>query len=53
MIRRLWSEGQHILGIPADETPDLNSCLFSRKNRRAIVKESLDSVLKQANIQIW
>ncbi|KAF5807449.1 putative Rab3 GTPase-activating protein catalytic subunit [Helianthus annuus] len=60
-IRRLWSEGQHIPGIPADETPDLNCCLLyqqmqvincciSRKNRRAIVTESLDSVLKQANI---
>ncbi|KAI7729952.1 hypothetical protein M8C21_031311 [Ambrosia artemisiifolia] len=59
-LRRLWSEGQHIPGIPADEVPDLNCCLLyqqmqvincciSRKNRRAIVTESLDSVLKQAN----
>ncbi|XP_076927727.1 uncharacterized protein LOC143591395 [Bidens hawaiensis] len=60
-LRRLWSEGQHIPGIPADEIPDLNCCLLyqqlqvincciSRKNRRAIATESLDSVLKQASL---
>ncbi|KAH9803825.1 Rab3 GTPase-activating protein catalytic subunit [Citrus sinensis] len=27
-LRRLWSEEQHIPGIPLDETPDLNSCLL-------------------------
>ncbi|KAI3686217.1 hypothetical protein L1987_79891 [Smallanthus sonchifolius] len=59
-LRRLWSEGQHIPGIPADEIPDLNCCLLyqqlqvincciSRKNRHAIATESLDSVLKQAS----
>ncbi|KAI3820519.1 hypothetical protein L1987_08067 [Smallanthus sonchifolius] len=59
-LRRIWSEGQHIPGIPADEIPDLNCCLLyqqlqvincciSRKNRRAIATESLDSVLKQAS----
>nr|XP_043638772.1 uncharacterized protein LOC122609886 isoform X2 [Erigeron canadensis] len=60
-LRRLWCEGQHIPGIPADKVPDLNCCLLyqqlqvincciSRKQRRAIATESLDSVLKQANI---
>ncbi|KAK1407020.1 hypothetical protein QVD17_38630 [Tagetes erecta] len=59
-LRRLWSEGQHIPGIPADKIPDLNCCLLyqqlqvincciSRKNRRAIATESLDAVLKQAS----
>ena len=59
-LRRLWCEGQHIPGIPADEIPDLNCCLLyqqlqvincciSRKHRRAVATESLDSVLKQAN----
>ncbi|XP_024976539.1 rab3 GTPase-activating protein catalytic subunit isoform X1 [Cynara cardunculus var. scolymus] len=60
-LRRLWCEGQHIPGIPADEIPDLNCCLLyqqlqvincciSRKHRRAVATESLDSVLKQASI---
>ncbi|KAK9057069.1 hypothetical protein SSX86_024436 [Deinandra increscens subsp. villosa] len=59
-LRRLWCEGKHIPGIPPDEIPNLNSCLLhqqlqvincciSRKRRRAIATESLDSVLKQAN----
>ncbi|XP_027064254.1 uncharacterized protein [Coffea arabica] len=59
-LRRLWSEGQYIPGIPPDEVPDLNSCLLyqqlqvincciSRKRRRAIATESLDSVLRQAS----
>ncbi|KAI3810055.1 hypothetical protein L1987_19662 [Smallanthus sonchifolius] len=58
-LRRLWCEGKHIPGIPPDEIPNLNSCLLhqqlqvincciSRKKRRAIATESLDSVLKQA-----
>ncbi|KAD4386032.1 hypothetical protein E3N88_26201 [Mikania micrantha] len=60
-LRRLWSEGRYIPGIPADEIPDLNCCLLyqqlqvincciSRKTRRAIATESLDSVLKQADL---
>ncbi|PWA86665.1 hypothetical protein CTI12_AA136880 [Artemisia annua] len=60
-LRRLWSEGQHIPGIPADKVPDLNCCLLyqklqvincciSRKHRRAIATESLDSILTQANL---
>ncbi|XP_071725789.1 uncharacterized protein [Rutidosis leptorrhynchoides] len=59
-LRRLWCEGQHIPGVPKDEIPNLNSCLLhqqlqvincciSRKRRRAIATESLESVLKQAN----
>lgn len=61
-VRRLWSEGQYIPGIPNDEIPDLNSCLLyqklqvincciSRKRRQSIAAESLDSVLSmQARI---
>ncbi|KVI10320.1 Rab3 GTPase-activating protein catalytic subunit [Cynara cardunculus var. scolymus] len=60
-VRRLWCEGQHIPGIPPDEIPDLNSCMLyqqlqvincciSRKRRRAIATESLDSVLKLAKL---
>ncbi|KAL3503534.1 hypothetical protein ACH5RR_037983 [Cinchona calisaya] len=59
-LRRLWSEGQYIPGIPPDEVPDLNSCLLyqqlqvincciSRKGRRAVATETLDSVLRQAS----
>ncbi|KAL8237740.1 hypothetical protein R6Q59_018821 [Mikania micrantha] len=59
-LRRLWCEGKHISGIPLDEIPNLNYCLLhqqlqvincciSRKQRRAIATESLNSVLKQAN----
>ncbi|XP_017253407.1 uncharacterized protein LOC108223595 [Daucus carota subsp. sativus] len=55
-LRRLWSEGLYIPGIPVDEIPDLNSCLLyqqlqvincciSRKRRQSIAAESLDSVL--------
>ncbi|XP_071692950.1 uncharacterized protein [Rutidosis leptorrhynchoides] len=59
-LRRLWSVGQHIPGIPADQIPDLNCCLLyqqlqvincciSRKQRRAVATESLNFVLKQAD----
>ncbi|KAK3025563.1 hypothetical protein RJ639_041041, partial [Escallonia herrerae] len=59
-LRRLWSEGQYIPGIPSDETPDLNSCLLyqqlqvinccvSRKKRRYIATESLASITRQAS----
>ncbi|KAL3508469.1 hypothetical protein ACH5RR_027870 [Cinchona calisaya] len=62
-LRRLWSEGQYIPGIPPDEVPDLNSCLFyqqlqvincciCRKRRRAVATESLDSVLRQASLTV-
>lgn len=55
-LRRLWSEGQYVPGIPTDDIPDLNSCLLyqqlqvinccvSRKRRQSIASESLDSVL--------
>ncbi|OIT26630.1 PREDICTED: rab3 GTPase-activating protein catalytic subunit [Nicotiana attenuata] len=58
-LRRLWSEGQYIPGIPPDQIPNLNSCLLyqqfqvinrciSRKNRRIAATESLDSVLRLA-----
>lgn len=59
-LRRLWSEGQYIPGIPPDEIPDLNSCLLyqqlqvinccvSRKRRSILATEQLDSVERQAN----
>lgn len=62
-LRRLWSEEQHVPGIPLDEIPDLNSCLLhqqlqvmncclSRKRRRTIATESLDSVMRQASSSI-
>lgn len=59
-LRRLWSEGQHIPGIPLNEIPDLKSCLLyqqlqvinccvSRKRRRLIATESLESVIKASS----
>ncbi|CAN4102692.1 unnamed protein product [Withania somnifera] len=59
-LRRLWSEGQYIPGIPPDQIPNLNSCLLyqqlqvinrciSRKNRRFAATESLDSVVRLAS----
>lgn len=62
-LRRLWSEGQHIPGIPLNEVPDLNSCLLyqqmqvinccvSRKRRRTIATESLDSVIREASSEV-
>ncbi|KAL9444509.1 hypothetical protein AB3S75_017656 [Citrus x aurantiifolia] len=62
-LRRLWSEEQHIPGIPLDETPDLNSCLLyqqlqvincclSRKRRRTIATESLESVMRQCSSNV-
>ncbi|KAL4271982.1 hypothetical protein GQ457_13G002130 [Hibiscus cannabinus] len=58
-LRRFWSEGRHLPGIPVDETPDLNSCLLyqqlqvincciSRKRRRSIATESFDSEREEA-----
>ncbi|GAB2230516.1 hypothetical protein Drorol1_Dr00014785 [Drosera rotundifolia] len=58
-LRRLWLEEQYVPGIPADELPDLNSCLLyqkmqvinccvSRKKRQAIAIESLESIVKEA-----
>lgn len=62
-LRRLWSEEQYIPGIPLDETPDLNSCLLyqqlqvincclSRKRRRTIATESLESVMRQCSLNV-
>lgn len=62
-LRRLWSEEQHIPGIPLDETPDLNSCLLyqqlqvincclSRKRRCTIAAESLESVMRQCSSNV-
>ncbi|KAL3364662.1 hypothetical protein AABB24_013443 [Solanum stoloniferum] len=60
-LRRLWSEGQYIPGIPPDQIPDLNSCLLyqqlqvinrciSRKKRRIAATESLDSVVRLGSL---
>ncbi|XP_004957825.1 rab3 GTPase-activating protein catalytic subunit isoform X2 [Setaria italica] len=60
-LRKLWSDWQPVPRMPLDAPPDLNSCLLhqemqvincciARKKRRKAAKESLDSLLKQANI---
>ncbi|KAJ0046143.1 hypothetical protein Pint_04100 [Pistacia integerrima] len=62
-LRRLWSEEQYIPGVPVDEIPDLDSCLLyqqlqvincclSRKRRRIIATESLDSVMRQSSSNV-
>ncbi|GAV72901.1 Rab3-GTPase_cat domain-containing protein [Cephalotus follicularis] len=62
-LRRLWFEEKHLPGIPPDEIPDLNSCLLyqqlqvincclSRKRRRAVATESLDSVMRKASSNV-
>ncbi|ONK74943.1 uncharacterized protein A4U43_C03F11700 [Asparagus officinalis] len=60
-LRRRWSEEQPVPHMPLDVNPDLNSCLLhqqlqvmncciARKHRRAVAAESLDSALKEANL---
>ncbi|KAF8391531.1 hypothetical protein HHK36_023836 [Tetracentron sinense] len=62
-VRRLWSEGQPVPGVPLDEIPDLNSCLLhqqlqvincciSRKRRRTLATESLEFVMGEASPNI-
>ncbi|XVF77405.1 hypothetical protein PTKIN_Ptkin14bG0040400 [Pterospermum kingtungense] len=62
-LRRFWSEGRHLPGIPVDEIPDLNSCLLhqqlqvincclSRKRRRIIANESFDSEMREGSSNI-
>ncbi|XP_052178850.1 uncharacterized protein LOC127792412 [Diospyros lotus] len=62
-LRRLWSEGQYVPGIPTDEIPDLNLCLLyqklqvincciSRKRRRSNAADSLESLIKLANSNV-
>ncbi|XP_022716879.1 rab3 GTPase-activating protein catalytic subunit isoform X2 [Durio zibethinus] len=62
-LRRFWSEGRYLPGIPVDEIPDLNSCLLyqqlqvincclSRKRRRAIATESFDSEMREASSNV-
>ncbi|GAB4849614.1 hypothetical protein Ancab_004408 [Ancistrocladus abbreviatus] len=59
-LRRLWLEEQYVPGIPIDQIPDLNSCLLyqqmqvinccvSRKRRRAVFTESLESLIGEAS----
>ncbi|TKY57312.1 Rab3 GTPase-activating protein catalytic subunit [Spatholobus suberectus] len=62
-LRKLWSEEQHLPGVPQNEIPDLKSCLLyqqfqvincciSRKRLCIIATESLDSMMMQANSDI-
>ena len=62
-LRRLWAEGQPIPHMPLDANPDLNSChlhqqlqvincCIARKHRWVVATESLDAVLKEANLDI-
>ncbi|CAO2833578.1 unnamed protein product [Amaranthus hypochondriacus] len=57
-LRRLWLEEQYIPGIPLDDVPELSFCLLyqqmqlmncclSRKKRRAIATESLESLINE------
>ncbi|GKB86905.1 hypothetical protein Tco_0959177 [Tanacetum coccineum] len=48
-LRRLWSEGQHIPGIPKDKFPDLNLCLLYQQlqlEKFGITKDLRDFVKK-------
>lgn len=58
-LRRLWLEEQFIPGIPLEEVPDLSLCLLyqqmqlmncclSRKKRRAIATDSLETLISEA-----
>ncbi|KAF6168230.1 hypothetical protein GIB67_011615 [Kingdonia uniflora] len=58
-LRRLWYEGQPVPLVPQDGNPDLHSCLLyqqlqvincciSRKRRRIIASDTLDSIMKEA-----
>ncbi|XP_028754222.1 rab3 GTPase-activating protein catalytic subunit isoform X2 [Neltuma alba] len=60
-LKKLWSEEQHIPGVPLDEIPDLKSCLLyqqfqvincciSRKRRRFTATESLDSLMEGSSV---
>ncbi|XP_010545230.1 PREDICTED: uncharacterized protein LOC104817673 [Tarenaya hassleriana] len=60
-LRRFWTEGKHIPGIPLDEIPDLKFCLLhqwlqvincclSRKARRRTATEALDAVMRQSSL---
>ncbi|XVE50682.1 hypothetical protein DITRI_Ditri01bG0182900 [Diplodiscus trichospermus] len=62
-LRRFWSEGRYLPGIPMDEIPDLNSCLLhqqlqvincclSRKRQRTIAYKSFDSEVREASSNV-
>ena len=62
-LRRFWFEGRHLPGIPVDEIPDLNSCLFyqelqvincclSRKRRCTTANESFDFEMRGASSNV-
>lgn len=59
-LRRLWLEEQYIPDIPLDEVPDLSFCLLyqqlqlmncclSRKKRRTVATDSLESLIREAD----
>ncbi|KAE9596364.1 putative Rab3 GTPase-activating protein catalytic subunit [Lupinus albus] len=62
-LGKLWSEEQHLPGVPRNEIPDLKSCLLyqqfqvvncciSRKRLHIIATESLESMMKEADSNI-
>ena len=59
-LRKLWSDDQHLPGVPQNEIPDLKSCLLyqrfqvincciSRRRLRIVATDSLDSMMMEAN----
>ncbi|XP_027170863.1 uncharacterized protein LOC113770563 isoform X3 [Coffea eugenioides] len=55
-LRRIWSEGQYIPGIPPDDVPDLNSCLLYQQLQEAplltedLIKETEEFVLRTGSV---
>ncbi|PKA58125.1 hypothetical protein AXF42_Ash019829 [Apostasia shenzhenica] len=63
-LRKLWYEGLPVPWMPLDANPDLDSCLLhqqlqvincciARKQRRNAAVESLDSVIREASLEIY
>ncbi|KAK9689239.1 hypothetical protein RND81_09G045600 [Saponaria officinalis] len=59
-LRTLWLEEQYVPGVPLDALPDLNFCLLyqqmqlmnccvSRKKRRAIATDLLETLMREAD----
>ncbi|XP_017409356.1 uncharacterized protein LOC108321946 isoform X2 [Vigna angularis] len=60
-MRKHWSKGKYLPGVPQDDIPDLKYCLLyqkfqvincciSRKRRNIIATESLNSMMAEANL---
>ncbi|XP_047157980.1 rab3 GTPase-activating protein catalytic subunit-like [Vigna umbellata] len=60
-LRKHWSKGKYLPGVPQDDIPDLKYCLLyqkfqvincciSRKRRNIIATESLNSMMAEANL---